>query len=116
MKKNKNSYIIEFNGKDYRFFINGVAHREDGPAIFLAEEADKYLKYDENIYLIKEVPLENNYNRSFISKMVSLTGKKEFYFLNDLQYEKEEFDRIILSAKLDAELPNKNIEIKKSKI
>jgi hypothetical protein len=108
---------IEFNGKDYRFFTSGYLHREKGPALFLIEEKDKYLNLgDEHLYvLVNTEGQKDSFERS-VKIFVSLTGKKAFYYLNDIQLPKEEFDSIILNHQLQQELSNTNNNNKAPKI
>lgn len=113
----EDEYIMEFNGKDYRFFTNGYLHREKGPALFLKEEADKYLNLGDE-HLFTQVNMEGKPDplNNFVRNMVSLTKEKVFYYLVDTQYEKEVFDSIILNHELQQELTNANLEPKKLKV
>jgi hypothetical protein len=113
----ENEYIVEFNGKDYRFFTNGYLHREKGPALFIKEEKEKYLNLGDE-YLFTEVNTENKNDsfQNFIKNLVSLTGEKAFYYLYDIQYKKDEFDSIILNHELQQDLSNNNITNKTPKI
>lgn len=108
---------IEFNGRDYRFFTQGYLHRENGPALFLAEEKDKYLNLgDEHLFIqVNTENQEDTLERS-VRAFVSLTGKKAFYYLTDIQLPKEEFDSIVLNHQLQQELTNQNTQNKAPKI
>lgn len=97
----KNKYIIKFDGVKYHYFKNGWLHRENGPAIFWAVNADMYLDLDDkNLYTLKNVELDTSYG---------FTHHTANFYLDGLQYSEVQFNQIIKkrnAEKLQKELSN----------
>jgi hypothetical protein len=121
----KNNYIVNINSDGSRTYLkNGLYHRESGPAIVSSLDKNKYLNLgDEELYekVFTTFSKQPHYlvNDGLWEYPVYLSLSTAYY-LNGIEYSKEEFDAIKIKKELKEEL-NKNLDqnenlIKKTKI
>lgn len=107
----KDEYFILLRNGFYYYYKNKELHREAGPAFFAEEYKDDYFYLDDkNIYKI------NDGKKEIITNLVLEIIGMPSYFLNGVGYEKEKFEKIVLSNQLNKELTNNNKNKKKLKI
>jgi len=127
IRKVKDEYLVYRNPRnnaDY-YYKNKQLHREDGPAIVVEDEKDLYSNLsDKNLYKrvneqvveeVFEVYSECNYNGDITTGKRYFNPKSSCYYLNAIEYSKEELYAFILEKELNKEINNKK-QIKKLKL
>lgn len=113
----ENNYIVNIksDGTSY-YFKNGLLHRENGPAITNPIDKDKYFNLSDESLYIKEITshLEEDDLWEYPVYLFVPTS----YYLNGIQYSKEEFTAIKLTKELAIELAQtqETTQIKKTKV
>jgi hypothetical protein len=126
----ENNYVVEIINDDlYRYYKNGKLHREAGPAKFSSTNKQYINLGDEHLYKIKRVSDNNQIND--ISKIFDqclkispIKGSSSHttmslvlenfnnlltaYYLDGVEYEKNEFDILKLQRDLSKELLETN--------
>jgi hypothetical protein len=128
MKKKKDEYLVYNNpnsNADF-YYKNKQLHREMGPAIVVHKDKDKYSNLsDKKLYkrvtepvvpetMITHIVQDYQNDIKFIKK--PFVPYCSAYLLEGKDYEKQEFDAIILEKELSQVVPNNPIKVKKLKI
>lgn len=108
-------YIIENNGLSLTYLKNEKIHREVGPAMFFIEDKHKY-NIEEDKHLYEEIKCEFSLYSDIVMTLQANSMNLEQYYLDGVEYSKEEFNIIMLEKELNKELPEKEFKTKKLKI
>lgn len=101
----EDKYTLEILDKTgYKYYKNGKLHREVGPAVFSIHVKDfnKFLNLDDkDLYKEEERTSPPNSNPIMF-------GPNEYYYLEDVRYQKQEFYIIVSKINLEKELSQEN--------
>lgn len=112
---NQDQYIITDDGYLISFYLNGKYHREAGPASFWKEDEDKYINLgDEHLYTVVYSTLSQEEAQD-MDGMKGWSRHVALYYLNGINYDKDEFDCEIIkrnAEQLEKELNKSSIDNK----
>jgi hypothetical protein len=115
----EDKYWIVESSYTLRYYKNGNFHREAGPSFFLKtdKEFNQYANLgDEKLYKNrkKQTKKIEEIERLYIN--ASSSYREELYYLDGVEYSKQEFFAIKTQKELEHELTSSPIEVKKNKI
>jgi hypothetical protein len=117
--ENKDKYYIVESIYTLRYFKNGKFHREEGPAFFLKTDKNfnEYLSLgDEHLYQHKKKQTKKLEEIEKLYISASRNYHEELYYLEGVQYSKQEFYAIKTQKELDKELLISKSNTKKIKV
>jgi hypothetical protein len=116
MEKEDKYWIVE-SSYTLRYFKNGQFHREAGPAFLLKTDKNfnNYINLgDDHLYQDKrkQISIIENMEKQHIGPLPHSSE----YYLEGIQYSKEEFYAIKIQKELEQELPTSKLNTKKVKV